>query len=138
MAQGDAVRNIEWAVLELHMPGCDPVLAGILLVDLASDQLYVKLLPNLATAEDAVVEFWGELPQYLIERSKAVGGHQVLRWLEDTASHLVQLGPRSVEKASDPENQLESLYRHHVIAASEASKSIGQVRSISGDILPRN
>jgi hypothetical protein len=132
MAQGDTVRNMEWAVLELRIPGCNPVSAGILLVDLASDQLYVKLLPELSTAEDEVVEFWCELPQGLIERSKAVGGYQVLRWLEDTASHLVQLGPRSVEKASDPENQLESLYRHHVIAASGACGFRRKVNGIRG------
>jgi len=130
MTQGDVGRNVEWAVLRVRLPGSDAVPAGILLVDIASDKLYVKLLPELSTADDEVIEFWCELPQELIERSKAAGGRQVLWWLEDTASHVVQLGPRHVEKAPDPEDQLESLYRRHVIAASDASQSISQAQSI--------
>lgn len=130
MTQGDVGRNVEWAVLEARLPGCNAVSAGILLVDSASDKLYVKLLPELSTADDELIEFWCELPQELIERSKAVGGRQVLCWLEDTSSHVVQLGPRHVEKASDPEDQLQSLYRRHVIAASDAPQSISQAQSI--------
>ena len=76
MAQDDVDRSVEWAVLTAQFPGCDAVSAGILLVDLASDELYVKLLPALSRAEDEVVEFWCELPKDLIVRSKALGGRQ--------------------------------------------------------------
>ena len=127
-AQDDSDLNVEWAVLAARLPGREPIPAGILLVDLASDKLYVKLLPELSMAEDEVVEFWCELPDYLLERSKAVGGHQVLGWLEDTADHVIQLGPRSLAKACDPEHQLEFLYHRHVIPASDIAESTTQVR----------
>src|SRR5689334_15745112 len=93
-AQDDIDLNVEWAVLTARLPGRKAIPAGILLVDLASDELHVKLLPELSMAADEVAEFWRELPDYLLERSKAVGGHQVLAWLEDTADNVIQLGPR--------------------------------------------
>jgi len=128
MAQDDLDRNVEWAVLLAQLPGCDAISAGILLVDLSSDELYVKLLPKLSRAEAEVAEFWSELPQDLIERSKTVGGQQVLHWLETTASHLIQLGPRSLAKTSDPQDQLASLYRCHVIPTSDVAESAAQLR----------
>ena len=127
-AQDDIDQNVEWAVLAARLPGREPIPAGILLVDLASDELYVKLLPELSMAEDEVAEFWCELPQDLIEQSSIVGGRQVLCWLETTASHVIQLGPRSLAKACDPEHQLELLYRRHVIPASDVAESTTQVR----------
>jgi len=127
-AQDDIDLNVEWAVLTARLPGRNAIPAGILLVDLASDELYVKLLPELSMAEEEVAEFWRELPDYLLERSKAVGGRQVLGWLEDTADHVIQLGPRSLAKACDPEHQLKLLYRCHVIPASDVAESTTQVR----------
>jgi hypothetical protein len=130
MAQDDVVRNVEWAVVTAQSPGRGAISAGILLVDRTSDELYVKLLPELSKAEDEVAEFWRELPRDLLERSKAIGGSQVLSWLETTASHLIQLGPRSIAKASDPADELELLYYRYVIRASNVAEPIAQVRSI--------
>lgn len=127
MAKDDAVRNVEWAVLTAQLPGRDAVSVGILLVDLASDKLYIKLLPELTGADEDVAEFWRELPNDLLERSKAVGGGQILYWLETTASHLIQLGPRDLAEVSNPEAKLDLLYDRHVIGSSNVGAPTAQV-----------
>jgi len=97
-----------------QLPTREPSPAGVLLVDSASDQLHIKLLPALSAAHEEVAEFWRELPQELMERSRELGGAGVLDWLETTASHLVQLGPRARTEATNLSETLDLLYRKHV------------------------
>jgi hypothetical protein len=114
MTQNDAVRTVEWALLMAQLPTQDCSPAGVLLVDAASNELHVKLIPELTGANEEAAEFWRELPHDLRERSRTVGGQQVLDWLETTASHLIRLGSRhSIEVANPPET-LDLLYRQHV------------------------
>lgn len=114
MAPNDVVRTVEWALLMAQLPGKAPLSAGILLLDPGSDELHIKLLPEVSGADQEVNEFWRELPQHLMERSQAVGGRRVLDWLETSASHLVQLGPCTPLQTANPEEALELLYRRHV------------------------
>src|SRR5690348_18274395 len=82
MNHNDVVRNVEWALLIVQQPGQECLPGGILLVDQISDQLHLRLLAELPRVHEDVVDFWRELSQDLIERSRAVGGHNVLNWLE--------------------------------------------------------
>ena len=102
MAQNDVVRNVEWAVLMAQLPARERSSAGVLLLDLISDELHVRLQPELAGANEDAAEFWRELSDDLIKRSRVVGGRQVLDWLETTASHLIQLGSRHSMEATSP------------------------------------
>lgn len=114
MTQNDVVRTVEWALLMARLPTQDSSPAGVLLLDSASDELHVKLIPELPGAHEEVAEFWRELSRDLRERSRSLGGQQVLDWLETTASHLIQLGSRHSIKAECPQETMNLLYRQHV------------------------
>ncbi|HZZ16769.1 MAG TPA: hypothetical protein VFE08_12480, partial [Candidatus Sulfotelmatobacter sp.] len=96
-------------------------------LDPESDELHIKLRPELSEADQDVAADWRELPQHLIEQSRGVGGRRVLDWLEMTASHLVQLGSRCSLQTSNPQEALHLLYRRHVDGNdSEAQRSATQ------------
>jgi hypothetical protein len=117
MTHNDVVRPVEWALLIAQLPAQDGIPAGILLLDPASDELHIKLLSELtgADADQEAAEFWRELPQDLMERSRELGGSRLLDWLETTASHFIELGSRTSIETSNPQETLDLLYRTHVI-----------------------
>ena len=122
MTHKDVVRTVEWTLLMAQLPtrNCSP--AGVLLLDVASDELHVKLLPELTGAHEEVTEFWRELPDDLMERSRELGGFRVLEWLETVASHLIQLGSRARVETTNPEETLDLLYRQHITGDLEAQR----------------
>jgi hypothetical protein len=126
MTRNDVVRTVEWALLMARLPGQEGSSAGVLLLDSASDELYVRLTPELAGAHEETSEFWRELSHDLMERSRTGGGQQVLDWLETTASHLIQLGSRHSIKAANPQETMNLLYRQHVICDLEVERPIEQ------------
>jgi len=128
MNHNDVVRNVEWALLIVQQPGQECLPAGILLIDQISDQLHLRLLAELPRVHEDAVDFWRELSQDLIERSRAVGGHNLLNWLETTASHVIQLGPRYVLETTNPENMVNLLYRQHVAGDPERSGALKELR----------
>jgi len=128
MNANHVVRTVEWALLIVQQPRQECLPAGILLLDPISDQLYVRLLAELPRVHEDVVYFWRELSDDLIERSRAVGGHNVLDWLETTASHLIQLGTRHALETTNPENIVNLLYRQHVVCDLERSAALKELR----------
>jgi hypothetical protein len=114
MTHNDVVRPVEWALLMVRLPARDSLPAGVLLRDATSDELHIKLVPELTGAYEEVIEFWRELPNDLVERSRELGGFRVLEWLETTASHLIQLGSRAHMETTNPQKTLDLLYRQHV------------------------
>jgi len=114
MTYNDVVRTVEWALLMAQLPTRDCTPVGVLLLDATSDELHIKLLPELTGVHEEVTEFWRELPSDLIERSGAVGGSRVLDWLETTASHVIQLGSRARMDTTNPQETLDLLYRQYV------------------------
>jgi hypothetical protein len=114
MIQNDVIRRVEWTLLIVQQPTRDRSPAGVLLLDPISDELHVRLLPELKEANREVGEFWRELPIYLSKRSREIGGSRILEWLETSASHVVQVGARLHMTTADPEEALNMLYRTHV------------------------
>jgi hypothetical protein len=126
MAQNEVARTLEWALLMAQLPARECSSAGVLLLDSTSDELHVRLRPELTGAPEDLVEFWRELSDDLIERSREVGGRQVLDWLETTASHVIQLGSRCSIESTDPRQTLELLYRQHVTGGRETEQPVKQ------------
>ena len=119
MARHDVVRSMEWVVLLAQLPAKRCFAAGILLLDRASDELHVQLLPELAEAPEEVAEVWRELQRDLVERSHEQGGSLVLDWLETTASNFIQLSGRNHVDTAMPKEALDLLYRTHVMSGRE-------------------
>jgi len=115
MARNDVGRSMEWVLLIAQLPGQEGLPAGILLLDRASDELYIKLLPELNGAPEEASEVWRELHRDLMEWSSEQGSSRILDWLETTASHVIQLGRRNHVETKVPEETLSRLYRKHVM-----------------------
>jgi hypothetical protein len=109
-------KHAEWMVVLLCLPDKEPEPAGILLLDVDSDQLAVKLKTNAPIEHEIVSAFWNDLERWLTQESLEKGGQKVAAWLETSASHAVRLSMRNpiqLRSGSLPET-LESLYRKHV------------------------
>jgi hypothetical protein len=106
----------EWAVLEGHLPGLPPQKIGILLQDVSRDILQVRVRTNwwhgLIGEEEA--EIWSELSEDLTERAQEIGAAHLLDWLENTASHAIQISPRQEVRLTNPEVTLDSLYGQQI------------------------
>lgn len=118
---GAVSRNGEYATLELALPGRDPVPAGILLFDPASDRLHLRLRRDwteLAEPEDA--ELLAHLEGDLARQSEELGAAQFLHWLEDTLSNTLRISPRQTVAVRDFRRTLERLFDELVLGREPA------------------
>jgi phage repressor protein C with HTH and peptisase S24 domain len=112
-----ALKQGEFSLLEAVLPGraLEPI--GILLLDPASDTLYVRLRRDwetLANEEDA--EVLAELEDDLIAKAREGGGAAVLEYLESALSQSVRVSEREAVSVRDFDKKLGELYREHVPA----------------------
>jgi hypothetical protein len=102
----------EWAVLEGHLPGLPPQKIGILLRDVSRDNLHVRVRPDWwhGLIDEEECEIWSELSENLTQRAQEIGAAHVLDWLENTASHAIQISARQQVRLTHAEVTLDSLY----------------------------
>jgi hypothetical protein len=110
-----SVKTGEWVLLSAHIPGRAPVPIGILLRD-PTDGLHVKLRRDWTgfTLNEAEIDVWGAMSEDLEEKGRHLGGTWLLDWLEDTASHSVQIGAREFVEVTDPQRIVGELYQRYV------------------------
>jgi len=106
----------EWAVLEGHLPGLPPQKIGILLREVSQDDLHVRVRPDWwrGLLDEEESEIWSEFSEHLTQRAQEIGAAQVLDWLENTASHAIQISPRQEIRLTQAEVTLDTLYREQV------------------------
>lgn len=114
--KGPSTSTAEWMMAFLCLPGKKPEPAGILLLDPFSDQLAIKLNTNIELEDEIIAAFWHELARDLLQQAQEKGGNHVVEWLEDTASHIVQLSPRGAVdlKTGSLAETLDLLYQDHI------------------------
>ena len=106
----------EWVLLEAHFPGQGVEPIGVLLLDVSRNQLHVKLRPNWwhSSNDELEAELWAGLSEDLTERAERLGGSELLDWLENTASHVIQFGPRQLIPFTNVHLCLDDLYRQYI------------------------
>lgn len=111
-------RTSEWALLTANLPRRSAEPLGILLVD-ALDQLHVRLRSDWSSIapDDEFACVWRALEDDLAARGRDLGGTAVLNWLEDSASHALQLGERHPAEVTDVTKTLEALYDQYAARA---------------------
>jgi hypothetical protein len=111
-----SISTAEWTMALLCLPGKMPEPAGILLLDPRTDHLAIKLKTDFEIEDEAVSSFWKELALDLNQMAQEKGGEQVIAWLEETGSHIVQLSPREAVdlKTRSLTETLEHLYHKHI------------------------
>src|SRR5437764_9926586 len=97
------VKRGEWTLLLLRSPGEQPIAAGVLLLDLATDRLYIRLRDDLVDLDPDVTLIWELLESDLVEKAAEMGGANVLRWLEDEGSNTILAGHRRELEMIRPE-----------------------------------
>ena len=111
-----------WALVSLHLPGRSIEPVGIILSDDA-DQLHVKFRNDWSSiANEEETEICRELAEDLGQKGHELGAANVLDWLENTASHAIQLGTRTTVRVPDVNIALQALYQQHVDAAEHKDK----------------
>src|SRR5580704_12927281 len=102
------------SILELEIPGREPVPAGVLLEDPSQDRLYLRLRRDweaLAPGEAATlsgIEF--SLSAWAAE----MGAKRLLSHLEDTLSNILRMGERREVMVEGFPSALARLYREHI------------------------
>ncbi len=108
-------RKVQYAVLELALPNRPKANAGVLLLDPATDELFLKLRPDwaeLAEPEDA--EVLSQVAEDLAQRAKEMGGGGLLGYLEATLSNVLRISQRETIAVGNLQKALERLYARHV------------------------
>src|SRR5689334_4884604 len=90
-----AERRGEYVILSVAAPGEPEASAGVLLLDVAQDDLHVKLRRDwdeISSEDDA--EVLHELEADLTLKAREMGGAGLLQWLENNASQTVRISDR--------------------------------------------
>jgi SOS-response transcriptional repressor LexA len=110
-----APKQAAYSLLTADLPGRGAQTVGVLLLDPASDRLYVRLRrdwDSVASEEDA--EVFEDLEEDLALQGQHQGGAAVLRFLEDTMSNAIRVTDREAVTVRDFDRTLGELYREHV------------------------
>ena len=110
-----AERRGEYVVLTVAVPGETEASAGVLLLDVAQDDLHLKLRRDwdeISSEDDA--EVLHELEADLALKAREMGGAGLLEWLENNASQTVRISDREAVAVRDFGATLNRLYRQHV------------------------
>ena len=112
-----APKSAEYSLLVCDLPGRGVQTIGVLLLDPASDTLYLRLRRDwetVASGEDA--EVLAALEDDLSLQSRDRGGAAVLDFLETVASQSVRVTNREAVTVGNFDRTLGELYRAHVPA----------------------
>lgn len=108
-------RQGTYVLLEAALPGHQPVPAGLILVDPATDRGWVRLresFEDLADPEDA--EVFEALEEDLRDRLAESGAEATLASLEDCLSNVLRVGERQAVKVDAFTRVLDKLYDEHI------------------------
>ncbi|MBV9613113.1 MAG: S24 family peptidase, partial [Acidobacteriaceae bacterium] len=107
----------QFSLVTAELPGGSTEPIGVMLLDPATDTLYVRLRRDwdeIASDEDA--EVLAELEDDLLVKAREQGGKAVLDHLEDVASNSIRVSDREPVSVRDFEKKLGELYRAHIPA----------------------
>ena len=110
-----ASQSGEFALLQVALPGAEPLNAGVFLLDPASGELYTRIRAgwqDVAEADDR--ELLELLDLDIRLKAKEMGGAEFLRSLEDTLSNTLRITPRERVEVTGFAQTLDRLYAEHV------------------------
>jgi len=108
-------RVAEWLLLLVRLPGETAKPAGILLLDVPSDKIYVALADEIG-GDEGTNQVWAELKEGLEQRALEVGGASLLNALETDLSHFLQIsGGRRQISTTDPAEAVGNLFREYIL-----------------------
>lgn len=110
-----STQSASFSLLEVMLPGRDPLIAGVLLHDSARDRLYLRMRrdwEDVAGAADAEVLSLFEAD--LQGKAGEMGAESLLKYMESSLSNLLLIGERRDTPVADFSRTLNRLYRTYV------------------------
>jgi SOS-response transcriptional repressor LexA len=101
-------------IITLELPGTDPVNAGVLLEDPATDRLWVRLRRDWEEFAPEEAEVLAAMEYDLTAKAQELGAKELLRYLEDTLSNVLLVTDRRAVLVDDFERALARLYRENI------------------------
>lgn len=116
----------EWALVVASLPRTSPEPIGVLVRDVGTDRLHVKLRDNWWTAasDEDGLEIWRDLGEDFQEMARDMTSGHFLDWLETSASHVIQISARAEMQTEDFEATLDSLYEQHICTPEVEQRSV--------------
>jgi len=105
----------QYLIVQAALPDLAPENVGVLLLDPASNQLYMRFRRDwrdMADPEDA--EVLEKLAGDLGDKASEMGGDQLLRWLEENVSNTVRVSDRESVLVDSYDVSADRLYRREV------------------------
>ncbi len=103
-----------FSVLELALPGSEPVPVGVLLLDHVQDRLYLRLRRDWEEIAPEEAEMLALIESDLTAKATELGANSLLAYLEGSLSHTLRIGERQEVMLSDFSRALDRLYRENV------------------------
>lgn len=106
-----------WSLLEIAQPGARPEPLGVLLVDLETDRLTLRLRPSaeIEGLEEPEADILDVLAEDLRGKAEEAGGSALLDSLEDTLSNFLRIGDRTaIAYRGSPRRAADRLYDEYV------------------------
>ncbi len=110
-----STSTAEYVLLTADLSATGATTIGVLLIDPASDQLFLRLRrdwPEIADDEEA--EVLALLEDDLRSKAREMGAVSLLAWLEENASNAIRVTARESVLIEDFERGLNRLYRQNV------------------------
>lgn len=104
------------SILELEIPGKDPLAAGVLLEDPAQNRLYLRMRRDWSDIAPGEADVLAALEHDLAGKAEEMGAARVFDYLEDTLSNVLRIRDRREVMVEDFNRALGRLYREHVQA----------------------
>jgi SOS-response transcriptional repressor LexA len=112
-------RAARYSLLTVELPGQQPVTAGVLLEDPATDAVHIRLRRDWEQLAAEEAEVLSLLEDDLLASAAQMGAAQFLAQLEDTLSNTIRISDRRETIVEDFARALGRLYRQHVSSTAQ-------------------
>jgi SOS-response transcriptional repressor LexA len=107
-------RAARYSLLTVELPGQDPMTAGVLLEDPATDQVHIRLRRDWERIAPDEAEVLSVMEDDLRARANESGAANFFAQMEDTLSNAVRVSDRRAAMVENFPRALGRLYRQHV------------------------
>jgi SOS-response transcriptional repressor LexA len=107
-------HHARYMIITLELPGAGRMNAGVLLEDPSTDRLWVRLRRDWEDFAPEEAEVLAAIEYDLTAKAQELGAKELLRYLEDTLSNVLQVTDRREVLVDDFDKALARLYRQHV------------------------
>jgi len=109
-----STRTARYSLLTVELPGQDPVTAGVLLEDAATDGVHIRLRRDWQRISPDEAEVLSLMEDDLRARATELGATNFFAQMEDTLSNAIRVSDRREAMVEDFPRALGRLYRQYV------------------------